>query len=207
MDGIQILLYIAVALIYFILKGVNKAVKPPEGDTPTTELNESPTVPHQTNLPPRKTGHSSFEDLLDEFGEMTHKREKQGQDKKAEADAARKKAEEALDKTRKKISQRMVQAETEGGFEVREKERRERYASEAASLENFKPAYKTKADKVNYEDPNNAVYEGLDDHKKRFAPFDTQIQHTKADTYARLLKNPQSMRTALILGEILKRKY
>ena len=207
MDGIQILIYIAVAVIYLILKGVNKGAKPLENGNPPAEANDNTPIPHPANLPPRKTGPSSFEDLLNEFGEVTHKKEKQGQEKKAEANAARKKAEQTLDNTRKKVSQRMVQPETEGGFEVREQERRERYANEEFSLEHFKPSYETKAGKINYEDPSKAIYEGLDDHKKRFAPFDIEVRPTKVINYACLLKDPKSIQTAFILGEILKRKF
>jgi hypothetical protein len=67
--------------------------------------------------------------------------------------------------------------------------------------------YKNEANEVDYEDPKKANYAGLDDHKKRFAPFDKKAPITKADTYARLLKDPQSIKTAFILSEILKRKY
>jgi hypothetical protein len=183
---------------------MNKMAKPPDTNIPTNE-NGNP-VP-QTNLPPRKTGPTSFEDLLDEFGEITRKKEKQGEEKVAEANTARKKAEQTLDKTRKKVSQRMTQKEEPKNFETREKERREKSSSDEAALERSKASYETKAGKVNYEDPKYADYEGLNDHKKRFAPFEEEVKSSRSNKYARLLKNPQSLKTAFLLGEILKRKY
>jgi ElaB/YqjD/DUF883 family membrane-anchored ribosome-binding protein len=185
---------------------MNKVAKPPGTNLPPGEDNGNPPMP-QANLPPRKTGPSSFEDLLDEFGELTSRKHKPAKDKVSKAENARKKAEQTLDKTRKKVSQRMTQVEEPKNFEAREKERRERNAYDEASLEKFKPSYETEANKVNYEDQDNAAYEGLDDHKKRFAPFDLEIGASNASKYARLLKDPQGIKTVFVLSEILKRKY
>jgi hypothetical protein len=185
---------------------MNKFSKPPDTNVPAGENNGNPAMP-QTNLPPRKTGPTSFEDLLDEFGEITNKKVKQGEEKVAEANTARKKSEQTLDKTRKKVSQRMAQTEEPKNFETRERERREKTTLDEAALAKSKKSYETKAGKVNYEDPKYADYEGLDDHKKRFAPFEEEVKASRSNKYARLLKDPQSLRTAFLLGEILKRKY
>jgi hypothetical protein len=186
------------------MKGVNKAAKPPATGT-TGDINGQPAIP-ESNLPPRKTGPLSFEDLLGEFGEVTGKKEKQGLEKMAEANTARKQAEQTLDKTRKKVSRQMQQPEAKN-FEAREQERREREAKEQSYKDKYAPSYETREGRVNYEDPEKASYEGLDDHKKRFAPFDEKVTASKSTNYARMLKDPQSARTAFVLGEIFKRKY
>jgi uncharacterized FlaG/YvyC family protein len=205
MDGIQILVYVAIAVIYLILKGVNKAVKPPEGTTPPVETTGEASMPTtQTNLPPRKTGPFSFDDLLDEFGEVTQKKQTT---KQATAETARKKAEQTLDKTRKKVSQKLEQAQEKTRKQLKQSEKKEPFSYEQSSREEFVPVYRNEANEVDYEDPQRSTYAGLDDQKKRFAAFDIAAAPTKSTKYARLLRDPQNIKTAFILSEIFKRKY
>ncbi|MDO1447477.1 hypothetical protein Q0590_14510 [Rhodocytophaga aerolata] len=205
MDGIQILVYIAIAVIYLILKGVNKAVKPPEGTTPPVEVTGEPSVPTtQTNRPPRKTGPFSFDDLLDEFGEVTQKKQTT---KQATAETARKKAEQTLDKTRKKVSQKLERAQDKTRKQLEQTDREKPFSYEQISQEEYVPVYRNEANDVDYEDPQRSTYAGLDDQKKRFAAFDMAAPSSKTTIYARLLRDPQNVKTAFILSEIFKRKY
>jgi hypothetical protein len=77
----------------------------------------------------------------------------------AEANTARKQAEDTLDKTRKKVSRRMQQPEAKN-FEVREQERREREAKEQSYKDKYTPSYETREGRVNYEDPEKPVMKG-----------------------------------------------
>ena len=65
--------------------------------------------------------------------------------------------------------------------------------------------YANEADGVNYEIPEKAGYQGLDNAGRgRFAEFEQKQPVTNA--YADLLKNPQGVRDAFVLGEIFRRK-
>jgi uncharacterized FlaG/YvyC family protein len=208
MDGYQILIYIVVAIVYFILKGVNKAGK---ADIPDTTVGEGDNPAFPQNAPPRKTDVPTLQDLLNEFGEVTRKTKKQAQiptpevatldpktDKRSFYEVAQEKATEQKRKAEVKAKQtaKKVQAE---------KERREAYSYEQSLEEEYVPVYDNKANLVDYEDPTKSAYEGLDDHRKRFVAFD--IQETSPNVFAQLLKDPQSARTAFIMTEIFKRKY
>lgn len=208
MDGIQILIYIVIAVVYLILKGVNKAGKT---DAPNTTMGEGENPSFPQNAPPRKTDVPTLEDLLNEFGEATRKTKKQAQiptpevpaldpktDKRSFYEVAQEKATEQKRKAQIKAKQTAKRVKEE-------KERREAFTYEQSLDEEYVPVYDNKASLVDYEDPTKSAYEGLDDHKKRFVPFD--IQETAPNVFAQLLKDPQSARTAFIMGEIFKRKY
>ncbi len=67
------------------------------------------------------------------------------------------------------------------------------------------PQYKNEAADVDYEIPEKATYKGLNDPSKdRFKEFDLKLE--KTNRYAALLKNPDTLRDAFVLSEILRRK-
>lgn len=76
---------------------------------------------------------------------------------------------------------------------------------EIVNYDNEIPTYRNEANEVDYEVPEKANYQGLDTTgRNRFSVFETKEE--VKNPYAELLQKPESLRTAFILSEILKRK-
>lgn len=201
MEGIQILIYIVIAIIYLIVKGINKATNSNNADLPAdTTLSEPP-----ANLPPRKTGPTSFEDLLNEFGEAINKTNKSKEINKQEPATVKNKTTGNTSNNQQKTSQKTTTTQRKKSTNLPSYQ--STLSQEQVNNQEYVPVYRNEADAVDYEIPGKAAYAGLDDHKKRFAAFDIPAADSNTSKYAQLLKNSQSVRTAFILSEILKRKY
>jgi hypothetical protein len=183
---------------------MNKAAKPGE-PTATGEFTEGPPTANMPNTgAPRKTGPTTFEDLLEEVKESTRRPKKQPVETRPEARSFREIAddEERVREARRKAAKKARELEKRA-YEEKEQRRPKSYDDEIT--EEVVPVYENKASRVDYEDPKKANYEGLDDRQKRFTPFN--IPAATPNLYAQLLKDPQGVRTAFIMSEILKRKY
>lgn len=67
------------------------------------------------------------------------------------------------------------------------------------------PVYRNEANEVDYEVPEKADYKGLDTTgRNRFEVFEKKEE--ERNPYADFLRNPESIRTAFVMNEILKRK-
>jgi hypothetical protein len=212
MDGLQILFYIVVAIIYFIVqarKQAKNAQPPATGEN--TESN--PAMPQ--NSPPRKTNVPTLQDLLNEFGEATRKNPQPHATIEQRPETAHVPQKSFYEEAEEKARQQKRKAELKAqkaakraaeAKRVIEAEQREDALSYEQTGEEYIPTYENKASLVDYEDPTKSEYEGLNDSSKnRFAAFD--IRKKSPNMYAQLFKNPETARTAFIMGEIFKRKY
>lgn len=79
------------------------------------------------------------------------------------------------------------------------------YRNEANEINYENSTYRNEANEINYENPETADYQGLNNRdEKRFGVF--EIKEEVKNPFAELLQKPESLRTAFILSEILKRK-
>lgn len=213
MDALQIIFYVVVAIIYFIAKVINKKGTANAGNGGGTTGTGTDTT---ANRPPRKTNVPTLEDLLNEFGETTRK---QPQPQPAEeirpvtSKPAQKsfyeEAEERAAQQKRKAelkAQKAAKRAAEAKRAMEAQQREEAFSYEQETGEEYVPVYENKASLVDYEDPTKADYEGLNDRtKNRFSAFD--LKKKTPNMYAQLFKNPETARTAFIMGEIFKRKY
>jgi FtsZ-interacting cell division protein ZipA len=202
MDLLQVFIYVALAIIYFMFKAFgdkSKQNKAPGGSPLDTE--------EPLDSPRRQRGPTTFEELLGELD----KREQQP----ATGNTATKKAEEAGRSVREvaerkyQEGKREVEAKTKQLNKTIRQERKRLTVEkepEAPTPEKNIPRYENRASRVNYDIPEQADYEGLDDKRQRFTPFETE-KPPAIHPVAALFQNAQSARTAFLLSEILKRKY
>ncbi|QHT66466.1 hypothetical protein GXP67_07255 [Rhodocytophaga rosea] len=215
MDGLQILFYIVVAIIYFIIQARKQAKN---AQPPTTGENTGPDPTMTQNSPPRKTNVPTLQDLLNEFGEATRKNpqpqatiEQRPEPANLPQKSFYEEAEEKARQQKRKVELKAQKAakraaEAKRAMEVQKREEALEDLSYEQTGEEYVPTYENKASLVDYEDPTKSEYEGLNDSSKnRFAAFD--IRKVTPNMYAQLFKNPETARTAFIMGEIFKRKY
>jgi hypothetical protein len=206
MDGLQILFYVVVAIIYFIVQARKQAKNAPPPDTGENTV-PNPAMPQ--NSPPRKTNVPTLQDLLNEFGENTRK----SPQPQAEIPVTTKKPveqsfyEEAADRAKQqkrkaelkaqKASKRA--AEAKRAMEAQRREEALEDLSYEQTGEEYVPTYENTASQVDYEDPTKSSYEGLNDSSKnRFTAFD--IRKKSPNMYAQLFKNPRNRQNCLYHG-------
>jgi hypothetical protein len=188
-----ILYALAVGLYYFIM-GRKKTDANKSGETPTAKPFMSPAAKPQarprpvSNQPQVDTSElpTSLEDLLRRFqGKPTPEASKP----------------EPMLKDKVKESKRKLTTADRRDIEEKKKKQRE----EVVDYDDTIPTYENEAADVDYEVPEKANYQGLDKSgRNRFEVFEQKAE--VQNPYANLLKNPESIRTAFILSEILKRK-
>jgi hypothetical protein len=188
-----ILYALAVGLYYFIM-GRKKPDEKKTGPTPTAKPFMSPAAKPQARPRPVSSQTqtdttelpASLEDLLRRFqGEPT-----------PEAPKPEPMLEDKVRKSKRKLT-------TADRREMAEKAKKQR--EEVVDYDDNIPTYENEAADVDYEVPEKANYKGLDSSgRNRFEVFEQKNEVT--NPYAELLKKPESIRTAFIMSEILKRK-
>lgn len=213
MDVVQIIFYVVVGIIYLVIKAINKAKSANPG---TTGENPGPSPAMPDNKPPRKTNVPTLEDLLNEFGEATRKPAQSAPavearpdlPKPAEKSFYEEATEKAMEQKRKAElkAQKAARRAAEAKRAMEAQQREEAFSYEQETGEEYVPVYENTASQIDYEDPTKSGYAGLNDStKNRFAAFD--IKKKSPNVYAQLFKNPETARTAFIMGELFKRKY
>jgi len=188
-----ILYALAVGLYYFIM-GRKKPDEKRTGETPTSKPFMSPAAKPQarprpvSNQPQANTSElpTSLEDLLRRFqGEPT-----------PEVAKPEPMLEDKVRKSKRKLT-------TADRRDIEEKKKKQR--EEVVDYDDNIPTYENEAADIDYEIPEKANYKGLDKSgRNRFEVFEQKAE--VQNPYAELLKKPESIRTAFILSEILKRK-
>jgi|GEM_PF-2442646 len=194
-----ILYALAVGLYYFI-RGRKKPAEKPSSQSPSAKPFMSPAAKPQARRrtlesPPRSDDtRTSLEELLRRF---------QGEPNPVKAVV---KFEPMLEDKVKKSNQILTTADR-----LDREERNNRYEQEVINYEegiNYDdniPTYRNEANEVNYEAPDKTDYKGLDTTgRNRFEVF--KKKEEVSNPYADFLKSPESIRTAFIMSEILKRK-
>jgi len=181
MEDIQLILYILAAVAYFLFMQWRKAFKGPDDVTDAKEQNDKSVARRQVSQ--SRPQHpprpvTSFEDILREL--------------KPKAEQARQEERTAYEAVQEELRQ---QPELQPAPVVEESRRYRSYEGAAPRVFSWeKPAEALEMTK-------QAKFR----QQQAFAPYTSAP--ALVSSYARLLRNPASVREAVILSEILNRKY
>lgn len=181
---VQFWIYIIIGVIYFLSRMLKKPEQEAGAPPETARPERRPTI-HAEQPATERPRQLTFEELLREITEA------------------------------KQVQRREPDPEPEPEFQSYETEFRE----EARSLEQipYDDAENARVFKV-YQDAKNQVFErqSLEETLRlkdtvvdfrKFEAFDNQKERKLLDDYIRLIRNPQSLRQAVVMSEILKRKF
>jgi large-conductance mechanosensitive channel len=209
MNSLQILIYILIA-IFYVWSAVRKAQRkqqPPQtnnepGSAPKTfeelfrELQEAgkpkPTQPAPTPVQQKSQP----------VGQFT------GNQARQEAEERIRKVQEEKEKMLQEIRQRRkyldesYQSNETGSLETVDYDSQ---VDEYVKRYEATPVYENEASKVNYDNPSQSAYKGLDKGQKRFDEFETQ--RNQPHPLMTFLKDQNNLRNAFLFGEVFGRKY
>jgi hypothetical protein len=174
------LIYIIALVIYFIYSALKKGKRGAE------DANDIPSGPSQPRRP------ASFEDLLREIRESQ-------QEKSRDLEASGQGDLEEEDNYRKDPEPVIQSYESDRGTLHKEKPRKSRYEAFEGEISQEGKTYKKLDDQVSIYAP----IEGIKSELKK-----ERLNTDKApNRYLTMLKNPQTIKDAVVLSEILNRKY
>ncbi len=174
------LIYIIALVIYFIYSALKKGK---QGAEDPTDLPSGPSQPRRT---------ASFEDLLREI------RESQQEQSRDLEGSGQGEIEER--KVRRNEPEPVIQSyESDSGTLHREMPRKSRYEAFEGEVSQGGKNYKKLDDQISIDAP----IEGIKSELKRQRSSTDKVPNR----YLTMLKNPQSIKDAVVLSEILNRKY
>lgn len=198
-DLIQVLVYVAFLVIYLITKVLKNRKEKPVTRQPEAEVEQDfsdPHRPHQRSEVGQQQGRSgmdeperrpsTFEEILreltgaEQWEEQTRRHEKE--ERMSEFERRKEKARQRADEIEQEVEQKAGQYSKKLGDSVRQAQQAER--SRSKSLKEI---------------------EKLTEPVKRKKPY--QKKNTMANEIARSLKDPDSVKKAVILSEIINRKH
>ncbi len=183
MDELQIYIYLALALIYFLSQAFRKKKpKQPRG------YGESDTAEEETSRIPERDRSMTFEELLEEFtGQRSEEKAKE---------EARKKAREAYELEEEPEEPEIMKDDEYKVYDEYDDYKASAYR-EYTDYSAQSSKLKTLDEQVDIEEPIEKLFDGYQDKYKQ----------TRADKYRKILSNPETIKDAIILKEILDPKY
>ncbi len=193
---LQIILYVAIGIIWVLTKVFGKN----NNNAPNTS-----TPPISQNMPSGNEG-STLQERTKSIRQTANDVKKQAEQKRTQVEQKLPRTRQSSEQKRREIPSQKAKPITYKPTTTESVESYERDSPYEQKLSTeFVPTYTNEAADVDYEDPSKASYQGLDDRKKRFQPFE---QRKDAEhSYATWLRSPGSAKTAFVLSEILKKKY
>ena len=181
MNDLEIYIYIALALIYFLSRALKKK-KPAKPPRPTSRTSSHEEYEH----PAQKEKQVTFEDLLREFTGQKDEPVPEVQEEEVEAENYRSLEQEYIDSEEEPYSVE---------YETYDESQYKSYEEVYGKGEHLK----TLDEQVQINEP---VRKRFDEYKIK-----EEVNIHKASRFRKLLKNKDSIKDAIILKEILDRKY